>query len=62
MRTIPVDDPIRTRVSLPKSDADVVGTEYRDLSGRRVSGDARGLLIRVQRLADGSLRTCKVLR
>ncbi len=62
MRTIPVDDPIRTRVSLPKSEADVVGTEYRDLSGRRVSGDARGLLIRVQRLADGSLRTSKVLR
>ena len=62
MRTIPVDDPIRTRISLPKSDAEVVGTEYRDLSGRRVSGDARGLLIRIQRLADGSLRTSKVRR
>lgn len=42
--------------------AQVTNTRYVDLQGRSVSGDARGLLIKVERLADGTVRTTKVVR
>jgi len=44
------------------TDAAVVGEYFTDLQGRRVDAMARGLIIKTQRLADGTLRTVKVMR
>ncbi len=43
------------------SDAEVVSTAWYDLQGRPAA-EGRGLLIRVDRLSDGSLRTAKVAK
>jgi hypothetical protein len=40
----------------------VTDTRYVDLQGRTVGNDASGLLIKVERLSDGTVRTSKVVR
>ena len=41
---------------------DAVSTTYTDLQGRKATSSARGLVIKTQRMADGTLRSVKVLR
>lgn len=41
---------------------EVVSEAYTDLQGRKVSQDARGLLIKTQRMSDGSVRSMKVVK
>ena len=43
-------------------DKRVVSTTYFDLSGRRVSGDARGVVIRRQLFDDNTTATSKIIR
>ena len=52
--------PLSTGVSAASAQAAPAATEYYDLSGRRVSGNATGLTIRVDKYADGTRRTTKV--
>ena len=42
-------------------DTEVVATEWYDLTGNRVAYDAPGVKIRVDRMADGSRRVCKLI-
>ena len=44
------------------SDADVVSTEYYDLSGRRVSDAQKGLYIKVMKYADGTTKSVKTVK
>lgn len=43
------------------SETEVTGSEFYDLSGRRVSNPAKGIFIRVDRLSDGSTKATKVV-
>ena len=51
-----------TGISEIPAGAEVVETLYFDLRGMRVDASAKGLVIRADRLADGSLYTTKVVR
>lgn len=44
------------------SDADIIGTEYFDLGGRRVDAPSQGIYLRLDRLSDGTVRTSKTVR
>lgn len=44
------------------SSADVESTMFYDLQGARVDGSQRGVLIMVQRMTDGSIRTAKIVK
>lgn len=44
------------------TEADVIGTEYYDLSGRRVAEPSTGLYLRRDFLSNGAIRTSKVVR
>lgn len=44
------------------SDAEIVGTEYYDLGGRRVESPSHGIYLRRDRLSDGSVRTSKTIK
>ena len=48
--------------SVVNSDADVVSTEYYDLSGRRVSDAQKGLYIKVMKYADGTTKSVKTVK
>lgn len=48
--------------SVGNSDADVVSTEYYDLSGRRVSDAQKGLYIKVMKYADGTTKSVKTVK
>ncbi len=49
-------------ISDVKADRKIVGTEYFDLSGRRVSDAYKGLIIRVTRYADGTSSAEKIMK
>lgn len=49
-----------TSIDIFEPSAEVVGSEYYDLSGRHVAAPARGLYLRRDRLSDGTSRTVKV--
>lgn len=45
-----------------RADAQVESETYTDLQGRQAVASARGLLLRTQRMADGTVRTTKIVR
>lgn len=47
---------------IENSDADVVSTEYFDLSGRRISNAQKGINVKVMKLSDGTTKTVKVVK
>ncbi len=44
------------------NDADVVSTEYFDLSGRRISNAQKGINVKVMKFSDGTTKTVKVIK
>lgn len=44
------------------NDADVVSTEYFDLSGRRISNAQKGINVKVMKYSDGTTKTVKVIK
>lgn len=47
--------------NIAKEEAKVIGSEYYDLTGRRVTNPADGLFIRVDKMDDGTTRTSKIM-
>ena len=54
--------PVRSGIYTFHEEDEVVGSECYDMFGHRVSEDYRGIFIRVDRLADGSHRSVKIVR
>ena len=54
------DDMVYDGIAATK--AQPVSVSYVDMAGRRVSGTQKGLLIRQERMADGSVKNVKVVR
>lgn len=44
------------------ADGEVVATEYFDLQGRKISGEANGVVIKKMTMTDGSVKTVKVVK
>ena len=44
------------------NDADVVSTEYFDLSGRRISNAQKGINVKVMKFSDGTTKIVKVIK
>lgn len=44
------------------SDADVVSTEYFDISGRRINSAQKGINVKVMKYSDGTTKTVKVIK
>jgi len=44
------------------ADGEAVATEYFDLQGRKISGEANGVVIKKMTMADGSVKTVKVVK
>ncbi|MDE6011059.1 MAG: hypothetical protein K2F87_06425 [Muribaculaceae bacterium] len=54
------EDPNSGALSIAGETSEAVSTEWFDLTGRRLSGPAKGIMLRADRLSDGSLRTSKI--
>ena len=44
------------------ADGEAVATELYDLQGRKLSGDAQGIVVKKMTMADGSVKTVKVVK
>ena len=44
------------------SDADVVSTQYFDISGRRINSAQKGINVKVMKYSDGTTKTVKVIK
>lgn len=47
-------------IGLIDNDADIVATEFFDLTGRRVLNPSQGIFIKTEKLSDGSIRTAQI--
>lgn len=58
-----IDEELANDIKLVEiSDASVVNTQYFDLNGSKVANNAKGILLRIDTMSDGSQRANKVLR